>query len=514
VCASVKDNKRARFVLSLEAISSVMRHLEQDVSNAMCERGYWRRIDDVKWIRALWMTALVPALNVATARILEELISVAWIGTLSGKGGLSSLYKRCKYVLNNFDLMVLPSTRETQSLCDSFCTEAGELFIEGNARDHTLSSASYPRKFVCISQLLQSHDESTTMTAQVTVKVASLRELAANPSGQIAQTRMLADALVARGVSLIFCSDRVLDAELFELASRGICVTDCVPEAHLEHLAKISNTMSWISSADALAGFSSGESTMCRQCGALKSIKLVCLRGTETHLRLHLARNDLEECESRERDPANIISQLVFFCSSEATRSIYTRMLRRCLVIACSTLEGADAEGTGASCIMPGGGAGEMDWSSLWTSVAQDLRSTGTLAEGLPVIIAQLIRQHLGQRLVCNSGSALTLLLIQSAEVCAAIADAYQQPPRMLLAATISPPSVVNRALLLWNDTSRGWISSGEEGTLASFTNSFDAGVVTSARAFFYSFFASLDATLLVARLGRGQPLLYNRKFR
>jgi hypothetical protein len=119
-CAEVGEEKRARLVLALEAVSSTMKHLEQDVTLAMADGNHWRQIDDVKWIRALWMTALVPALNVTTARALEGLMTGSWIGgALSEKRGLNLLYKRCKYVLSNFDLMVLPATRETQSLSDS-----------------------------------------------------------------------------------------------------------------------------------------------------------------------------------------------------------------------------------------------------------------------------------------------------------------------------------------------------------------------------------------------------------
>lgn len=519
VCAEVGEEKRARLVLALEAVSSTMKHLEQDVVLAMTEGNHWRQIDDVKWIRALWMTALVPALNATSARALEGLMSNSWIGgTLSGKRGLNSLYKRCKYVLSNFDLMVLPATRETQSLSDSFCTEADELFIEGNARDHTALSHSAPRKFVCIAQVLQSHDESTTMTAQVTVKVASLLELTANPSGRLTQTRVLANALVSRGISLIFCSDRVQEAELFELASRGICVTDCVPVSHLKRLATLSGTTCWLSAAEIVSGISSSKAA----CGTLKSIKLVCLRGTDTHLRLQTLaplrrENDGEdEEEKRERDNDPIAtSQLVFFCSSSSTSSIYTRMLKRCLVIACSALEGTDAEGNGAGCVIPGAGAGEMGWSSLWTGVAQELHSAGSSkSQGyvqLTATIAERIGQHL-QRFVGSSGPALTLLLMQSEQVCTAVADAYRQPPRMLLAATLPATSDVNRALLLW-PLDGGWVSSpGDAASLASFKDPFNVGIVTSARAFLYAFTAIIESALCLARLGPGQPLLFHRK--
>jgi len=514
-CAEVGEEKRARLVLALEAVSSTMKHLEQDVTLAMADGNHWRQIDDVKWIRALWMTALVPALNVTTARALEGLMTGSWIGgALSEKRGLNLLYKRCKYVLSNFDLMVLPATRETQSLSDSFCTEADELFIEGNARDHTAHSYSAPRKFVCIAQVLQSHDESTTMTAQVTVKVASLLELTANPSGRLSQTRELANVLVSHGISLIFCSDRVQDAELFELASRGIGVTDCVPESHLERLASFSGTTRWLSAAETVTGISSTGAAY----GTLKSVKLVCLRGTDTHLRLQILAPLHRECEEEKREGEIdyvAISQLVFFCSSPATSSIYTRMLKRCLVIACSALEGIDAEGNGAGCVLPGAGAGEMVWSSLWTGVAQELHSTGSSKSQwhgqLTTTIAERIRQHL-QRFVGNSGPALTLLLLQSEQVCAAVADAYQQPARMLLAATLPPTSDVNLNLLLW-PRDGGWVSSpGDASSLASFKDPFDAGIVTSARAFLYAFTAVIDSVLCLARIGNGHPLFHRKK--
>lgn len=571
--------ERVRSLMAINAVSFVVQRFEDDITEGMVRCGYWKRLEEAKWIRGLWMAALVPAMSASSAQVLERLLW-KWLGANDGlqhqqastsstsSPSLPALRKRCEDALSDFELLVLPMLRQGYALSDSFVAEPDELFISGNCRDHsalTRAAASPGISFLCIKQLVQRHDQNSTMTAEVTVMTASLSSLlTTKPSGRLSQIRSLAELLLAAGIDAIFCADRIeeeAEAELFELASRGIVVTDCVPENHLARLARLARCNLWTSAAEAMTGV--GLPGGCRSiegpaAGRLGRVERVMMRSADVSLRISgigcgESSTGLGVDGSRQR-----VCQLLLRCGSAAMCAVFTRLLRRCLLIAVSALRGRShdtgdddkAGGGGAegvqcgcstdnseySCVVPGAGAGDMAWSALWSFVAETLLTVDCRSPSLSQVgmsdplksLASSLAEQLAAYLCSMLGAEGPVFesgRLRTSALCLAISEAYLQPPLLLLknhqhtgengngtgtgTGTGTSEHSLQHALLLWRQQwecggYQGWVSfiGPHAGNVASLADSFEHGVVGSSRQHWASFKACLHACTVFLRVG------------
>ena len=536
---SMQHGERVRCIMALNAMSFVIHHSEREIAQMMVGSGLWIRLNEVKWVRGLWMALLVPALNSRSALGLEQLLW-NWVGAETVPG----LLHRCRYALDNFERLLLPVVREGAVLGDSFFTAPGELYISGHCRDHSAVSG----RLVCIKQLIQRLDPDTTMTENVTVETNSFRELMAVPSGRISALRTLAEILVEREVNVVFCSDS-LDyggdeggAELFELASRGLTITDRVPPESLEQLAVQAGCALWISVGEALASLQAAECGMEYDRGGVGTM-LQANRVRMPYADVSLRLSGLGVGGNAEKQQNSQVSQLLVHSGSGSLSGVYSRLLRRCLLTAVSTLESEEGDaknmtnsddgndnevenvggGMGA-CIVPGAGASEMLWSSLWSQVADELKNNtgvGTGGHNANAIqplhaLARLLSQRLSARLqglLGSTGPAQGSATLRLAALCRALSSAYLQLPLLLLrnhSGAGAGEHSLQRLLLHWrssqiqNGQGRGWITfvgAQHTGNLAALENCFQYGVVGSARQFWASFVVCLDACTMYLRV-------------
>ena len=532
--------ERVRSLLALNTLTSVMRHSESEITAELVRLGCWKRLGETKWLRGMWMSALVPALNPTSAKALE-LVFWRWIGARTRRpprsAQLPDLLARCKYALDNFQLLVLPTIREGCSLSETFCADEDELFLSGHCRDH--SALGDGSCFLCIKQLVHRVVADHTITAQIIVETTSLSSLVAKASGRILQMRALVQLLASQGVQAIFCCDRVDEAELFELASRGIVVTDAVPEDHLQRLALQSRCCVWPSAADVLTGLSSvpsGEGGG-GGVGRLKRLEQVKLRSADTSLRISgLGSGGGGGVQHGMAHHAQAVPQLLVHCSSAAACSIHMQLLRRCLLITISALE---PEGEGETgCVVPGAGANEMLWSGLWTLVGDALLAqsqgqttiSGPSAALLLRPIAQLIAGRVIARLgdlLGATGPVVTATTLRAEALCRTLADAYLQPPLLLLrnhaGEREGADASLQRALLLWkskvlggssssssnSSLHQGWVTfiGDHAGNLSALDDCFAYGIVGSARQFWYTMTVCLEAATVSLRIGDGDVI-------
>ena len=577
--------ERVRSLMAINAVSFVVQRFEDDITDGMVRCGYWKSLEEAKWIRGLWMTALVPAMSASSAQVLERLLW-KWLGANDGlqhqqasissssrpSPSLPAVLQRCEDALSDFELLVLPMLREGYALSDSFVAEPDELFISGNCRDHsalTRAASSPGISFLCIKQLVQRHEPNSTLTAEVTVMTASLSSLlTTKPSGRLSQIRSLAELLLGAGIDAIFCADRIeeeAEAELFELASRGIVVTDCVPENHLARLARLARCNLWISAAEAMSGVAETGGCLSVKglaAGRLGRVERVMMRSADISLRISGIgcgeSSGLGVGGSGQR-----VCQLLLRCGSSAMSIVYTRLLRRCLLIAVSALRGRghdaddDDKAGGAegvqygsstdkqySCLIPGAGAGDVSWSALWSLVAEALLtvdcqspspspspspSSSSSQEGVSDPLKSLA-SGLAERLAAYLGSMLGAEgpvfvsgLLRTSALCLAISEAYLQPPLLLLknhrhagesgsgsgSGSGTSEHSLQHALLLWRQQRdgggyQGWVSfiGSHAGNVASLADSFEHGVVGSSRQHWASFKACLHACTVFLRVG------------
>lgn len=525
--------KRVHCVLAVETVIHVMHSMEGEIKEHLVREDCWRRMDSVKWTRALWMSALVPALTASAALVMDAVLW-KWIGRNAYNGDgvdvdVDGLLWRSRRALSNYDALVLTTVREGAALSESYCAAADEIFIDGNLRDNTsLLGKTQDYRFVCVKELLQRVHASTTMTSSVTVHSSS------SPSspvscGRLMQIQRLVNGLVEAKISLIFCSDRVQEAaELFEISSRGITVMDCVPGSFLELLALRSKVQLWSSPADLLQSLFAGN-CFHATLGAVEKVRLDAKSGPSYRITgLHAA--------GAVDDDSSLPPQLVLLCSSRSAGTMYNRSIRRCLVIAgggAQVLQEMvdDKVGSNDSCLVPGAGAGEMAWSLLWSLVSKTLvighkeAESGTLASAL-LPMATAISSRILLRM--ESRSCFTHAALQQAiSLCEGISSSYTQAPRHLLAnsASFADNHVeVDRLILQWSQGLQhrsigdamlgtawkkgqgadGWVTSIGAGaeTLTSFQDCFDFGVVTSSMQFWTSFMTVLDGCRLYLRIG------------
>ena len=76
---SMQHGERVRCIMALNAMSFVVHHSEREIAQMMVGSGLWIRLNEVKWVRGLWMALLVPALNARSALGLEQLLW-NWVG--------------------------------------------------------------------------------------------------------------------------------------------------------------------------------------------------------------------------------------------------------------------------------------------------------------------------------------------------------------------------------------------------------------------------------------------------
>lgn len=555
--ASPSNQRRIYGILAIETTIHVMHSMEDEIRKHMVQVGCWCDMDNSNWVRALWVSALVPALNASSALTLDSILW-RWLrvpdqvssssSSSDGEGcvdgnELRNLRKRCCYALSNYDTIVLSTVREGAALSDSYCTVFDEVIINGNLRDNTSLGRKAPHggfRFVCIQELLQRFCASTTITSNVTVESNAHNQLASFSSGRLMQIKHLVGCLLDNSISLIFCCDRVDDAELFEMSARGMTIMDCVPIAHLQLLTLRGNTKLWQSAANMIETLGGVTGDGDRPYAVLGKVERMRLSKSEPSYRI----TGLDSGDLRGYIAQNLPPQIVLLCSSNAAGAIYNRLLRRCLLIASSSSSSGQNEekdeekiisDTGgherasgmSSCLVPGAGASEMAWSLMWRMVGELLESNSaalpdklealesdTLAFFLqPLVVG--ISSRILDRLVLNIGTN-RLALLQMISLCKALSAAYTQPAWHLLmnsGATCSKienrSMWIDRLLLHWSHDLRhrgsetalfgkgrhGWVTSigAEVDTLTSFEDCFAFGVVASAGLFWASFISVLE---------------------
>ena len=230
------------------------------------------------------------------------------------------------------------------------------------------------------------------------------------------------------------------------------------------------------------------------------------------------------------------MSQLLLQCGSAASGAIYTRLLQRCLLIAVSALEvqGEGEEEGEVSCVVPGAGANEVMWSALWAQVGQALTAAAVPPHPHPhphpqqQSLALLVARRVSARLAEMSGSegpALVAATIRTAAVCRALAEAFLQPPLLLLRNHAADgglgESGIQRTLLQWRRSysepgagrpQDGWITfiGKHTGPLSEMQDCFLYGIVGNSRQFWYTLLVCLDSCTTHLRID-GQAMSVKR---
>jgi len=178
------------------------------------------------------------------------------------------------------------------------------------------------------------------------------------------------------------------------------------------------------------------------------------------------------------------------------SQGIYKRAIKRCLRIGLSALS--------KPLLVPGGGAGEIMWSTLWSSVGHALlfpTSSSWPCSLIPPLLLPVV-SHIVAKIHDRLEHRGSSVLLNVASLCHKISISYLVPPLRLIAsnhschdASLKTAREQNRLLLLWQTNvksstwtmSQGFVLALRGSFLAepfAFRDAFAHGVVCSSHQF------------------------------